>query len=250
MRCGRLFLKAANTVRRGWSMALLVSLGITGLTVRASAQAGTGTISGRVTDANLGTPLTGVSVRVTGTQIGGQTSDDGRYTIRGVRAGTAEIQVNRIGYEAKKATVTVGDGQTATADVTLSQAAFSLSEVVVTVTGAQKKAEISNTVASVDVAAKAQETTANSLGQLLSGQAAGVQIISAGAAGGGSKIRIRGQSSLSLGNSPVVYIDGVKVNSEVSTGSATRSSRGSMRLRSARPHCVRVSSRSRRPNRR
>ena len=92
-------------------------------------------------------------------------------------------------------------------------------------TGAQKKAEIANTVASVDIAAKAQETSANSLGQLLSGQAAGVQIISAGAAGGGSRIRIRGASSLSLGNAPVVYVDGIKVNSEATTGSATRSSR-------------------------
>ena len=81
----------------------------------------------------------------------------------------------------------VAAGQTSTQDATLPQAAFSLSEVVVTVTGAQKKAEIANTVASVDIAAKAQETTANSLGQLLSGQAAGVQIISAGAAGGGSE---------------------------------------------------------------
>ena len=52
------------------------------------------------------------------------------------------------------------------------------------------------------------------LGQLLSGQAAGVQIVSAGAAGGGSRIRIRGQSSLSLGNAPVVYVDGIKVNSD------------------------------------
>src|SRR4029077_16014746 len=90
---------------------------------------------------------------------------------------------------------------------------------------AQKKAEIANTVASVDIAAKAQETSANSLGQLLSGQAAGVQIISAGAAGGGSRIRIRGASSLSLGNAPVVYVDGIKVNSQASDGSATRSSR-------------------------
>src|SRR5262249_10434676 len=84
---------------------------------------------------------------------------------------------------------------------------------------------IANTVASVDIASKAVETTSNSLGQLISGQAAGVQVISAGAAGGGSRIRIRGQSSLSLGNSPVVDVDGGKVYSEATTASATRSSR-------------------------
>ena len=155
-------------------------------------------ISGRVTDATSGVPIGGASVRVGATQLGAQTGEDGRYTIRGVTAGSVELQVNRIGYEAKKSTVRVTAGQTTTADLTLGQAAFSLGEVVVTVTGAQKKAEIANTVASVDIATKATETTANSLGQLLSGQAAGVQIVSAGAAGGGSRIRIRGQSSLSL----------------------------------------------------
>lgn len=71
------------------------------------------------------------------------------------------IQFNRIGDEAKKAAVNVGPGQTATQDDTLPQAAFSLSEVVVTMTEAQK-AEIAKTVASVDIASKAQETTANS----------------------------------------------------------------------------------------
>src|SRR5215468_10054472 len=203
----------------------LALLALLGTSRGATAQGPTGTISGRVTDAAAGTPVAGAAVRVAGTQIGAQSAEDGRYTVRLVQPGTVTLQVNRIGFEAKRVTVTVVAGETATADVALSQAAFSLSEVVVTVTGAQKKAEISNTVASVDVAAKATETTAQSLGQLLSGQAAGVQIMSAGAAGGGSRIRIRGQSSLSMGNSPVVYVDGVKVYSDATTASATRSSR-------------------------
>ncbi|HEY9228641.1 MAG TPA: SusC/RagA family TonB-linked outer membrane protein [Gemmatimonadaceae bacterium] len=205
--------------------AALALLGVLATQEIAFAQTGTGSITGRATDATSGVPMAGVSVRVAGTQLGAQTGDDGRYTIRGVSPGSVSLQANRIGYEAKKATVTVEAGQTATADLTLTQAAFSLSEVVVTVTGAQKKAEISNTVASVDIAAKASETTAQSLGQLLSGQAAGVQILSSGAAGGGSKIRIRGASSLSMGNAPVVYVDGIKVNSEAQTGNNTRSSR-------------------------
>jgi len=209
-----------------WCSLLVGLASIVGVDRDALAQAtNTGTIAGRVVDAGSGVPLVGASVRVSATQIGAATTGDGRYTIRGVRPGATEIIVTRIGYEPKRSTVTVTAGGTVTADVSLSQSAFSLSEVVVTVTGAQRKAEIANTVASVDIGTKATETTANSLGQLISGQAAGVQIISAGAAGGGSRIRIRGQSSLSLGNSPVVYIDGVKVYSEATTASATRSSR-------------------------
>ena len=214
-------------VRRGhWVGVVAVAALLVGVRWSALGQAtNTGTIAGRVTDAGSGVPLVGASIRVSGTQVGAATTEDGRYTIRGVRPGATEIVITRIGYEPKRSTVTVTAGGTATADISLTQSAFSLSEVVVTVTGAQRKAEIANTVASVDIGTKATETTANSLGQLISGQAAGVQIISAGAAGGGSRIRIRGQSSLSLGNSPVVYIDGVKVYSEATTASATRSSR-------------------------
>jgi TonB-linked SusC/RagA family outer membrane protein len=211
-----------GSARWRWSRAVVVVLGLAFTSERAAAQ---GTVTGRVTDATAGIPLVGAAIRVSGTQIGASTTDDGRYTIRGVRPGATEIVVTRIGFEPKRVNVTVTAGDTTTVNVALSQAVFSLSEVVVTVTGAQRRAEIANTVASVDVAAKATETTANSLGQLLSGQAAGVQIISAGAAGGGSRIRIRGQSSLSLGNSPVVYIDGIKVYSDATTASATRSSR-------------------------
>ena len=226
MRLGRLASPPVHPPRRAeWRRWALAIVGVVAAAQIAGAQAATGSITGRVTDAANGVPMVGVSVRVTGTQIGSQTGDDGRYTIRGVTPGVVTITFNRIGYEAKKASLNVAPGQTSTQDATLPQAAFSLSEVVVTVTGAQKKAEIANTVASVDIATKAQETSANSLGQLLSGQAAGVQIVSAGAAGGGSRIRIRGASSLSLGNAPVVYVDGVKVNSEATTGSATLSSR-------------------------
>jgi len=211
--------------QRGTSVLVLLA-SLVGVRGTALAQAtNTGTIAGKVTDAGSGVPLVGVAVRVSGTQIGAATTDDGRYTIRGVRPGATEIVVTRIGYEPKRKSVTVTANETVTADVAMTQSAFSLSEVVVTVTGAQRKAEIANTVASVDIGTKATETTANSLGQLISGQAAGVQIVSAGAAGGGSRIRIRGQSSLSLGNSPVVYVDGVKVYSEATSASATRSSR-------------------------
>ena len=89
----------------------------------------TGTIAGRVSDANSGIPLVGASIRVSGTQIGAATTDDGRYTIRGVRPGATEIVVTRIGYEPKRTSVTVTAGGTVTADVAMSQSAFSLSEV-------------------------------------------------------------------------------------------------------------------------
>jgi TonB-linked SusC/RagA family outer membrane protein len=139
--------------------------------------------------------------------------------------------VNRIGYESKTSTATVTAGGTATVNVELGQAAFSLQTVVTTVTGAQSKAEISNTVATVDVASKIAEAPVVSTGQLLSGRASGVQVVSQGATGAGSRIRIRGQSSLSLSNDPLIYVDGVRVNGSSggsgSTGAQQQSTGGS-----------------------
>ena len=195
-----------------WLAVVFAALGIAA-TGRAALAQSTGAITGRVTEAGTAQPLA-ASIRVTGTQIGAQTSPDGRYTIRGVAPGTVDLQVSHIGYEAKHVSVTVTAGGTATADVVLTQAPFSLAAVVTTVTGVQSKAEISNTVASIDVASQIAEAPISTAGELLSGRAAGVQVLSSGAVGSGSRIRIRGASSLSLSNDPIVYVDGVRVDAK------------------------------------
>ena len=176
-------------------------------------QTGTGSVTGRVIDAGVGTPLRGASVRVGLTQLGAQTGDDGRYTIRGVTPGTVDLQVNRIGYEVKRERQRNRrrhrDGEHhAHSGCVLAR------EVVTTVTGTQSKAEISNTVATIDVARRSPRRRSRPTGQLLSGRASGVQVISSGAVGSGSRIRIRGQSSLSLSNDPIVYVDGVRVDAK------------------------------------
>lgn len=173
----------------------------------------TGTVIGRVTDAATGAPIAAANVVVAGTQLGTTTSDDGRFTLRNLNTGPIELLVNRIGYEAKRAPVTVLANQSATVNVTLTQAAFSLSAVVTTATGQQRKVELANTTSQINLADKVAELPASTLGQVLSGRSAGVQVTSGGGAGQGSRIRIRGQSSLSLSNEPVVIIDGVRATS-------------------------------------
>lgn len=204
-------------VRGSWRRAIALSAALFVAVPSLSAQ-NTSTVSGRVTDSGSGLPVTAARVFVTGTSNGTQTGVDGRYTLRTAPAGTFELTVTRLGYEAKKVSVTAAAGQTATADVTIAQATYSLAEVVTTVTGSQKKAELGNTVATIDVGAKIAEAPIRDLGQLLNGRAAGVQVTSAGATGSGSRIRIRGQASFGLSNEPLVYIDGVRVISN--TGSS------------------------------
>ncbi|MGE5099986.1 MAG: carboxypeptidase-like regulatory domain-containing protein, partial [Deltaproteobacteria bacterium] len=146
-------------------MLAVAAIGIAGAAGGASAQGGSGgTITGRVTEAGTSAPLGSASIRVTGTQIGAQSAPDGRYTIRGVKPGTVDLQITRIGYQAKHVNVTVTGGATVTTDFVLTQAPFSLAAVVTTVTGVQSKAEISNTVASIDVTSKIAETPITTTG--------------------------------------------------------------------------------------
>jgi len=184
---------------------------------RAEAQAAGGTISGRVTDAATGNPVAQVRVLVAGTQNGTLTADNGRYTLRVTTTGSVTLDVNRIGYEAQKLTVTVG-ATPVVADVQIKQAAFSLAAVVTTVTGQQRKVELANATAQINVAEKIAELPVSNMGSLLSGRTSSVQVVQTGATGTGSRIRIRGQNSFSLSNDPIVVIDGVRATSTTSNG--------------------------------
>jgi TonB-linked SusC/RagA family outer membrane protein len=184
---------------------------------RAEAQAAGGTISGRVTDAATGNPVSQVRVLIAGTQNGTLTADNGRYTLRVTTTGAVTLDVNRIGYEAQKLTVTVG-ATPVVADVQIKQAAFSLAAVVTTVTGQQRKVELANATAQINVAEKLAELPVSNMGSLLSGRTSSVQVVQTGATGTGSRIRIRGQNSFSLSNDPIVVIDGVRATSTTSNG--------------------------------
>ncbi len=81
-----------------------------------AAQAAEGTITGVVTDAASGQPVGQVRVLISGTTNGTLTADNGRYTIRSVPSGTITLDVNRIGYDPKKVTVTVSGTTPAVAD--------------------------------------------------------------------------------------------------------------------------------------
>jgi len=223
---------------RGGRWAALLATVLTLSTVaprHVAAQGQTGTIVGRVTDATTGAPISSVNVLIAGTQLGTLTADDGRFTLRNINSGAVELVVNRIGYEAKRVPVTVVANSSATANVTLTQAAFSLAAVVTTVTGQTRKVELANTTSQIAVADKIAELPATTLGQVLSGRSAGVQVVQTGATGTGSRIRIRGTASLSLSNDPVVIIDGVRINSGTNSSSIGIGGSGPSRLDDINP---------------
>ncbi len=195
-----------------------------------------GQISGRVTDAASGQPIPGVQIAVVGTGLGAMTLDDGRYAIANVPDGVHRVRTRRIGYTAEERSVTVA-GADVTVDFALAAATVSLDEVVVTGTagGTQRRA-IGNVVASVNADSVLAKAPISNVDQLLGQRTAGVMMLpGTGQVGTGSAVRIRGSSSLSLTNEPIIYIDGVRMDSDAHRGPSQRGGANVSRLNDINP---------------
>lgn len=202
-----------SAVARQLAVTILLPLLVAASAAGAVAQGGT--ITGTVTDAATRQPLVAAQVFITGTTLGSTTGADGKYSISGVKPGTVEVSVRRIGYGSASRQVQVAEGQSATADFALKSAAVSLSEIVVTATGEQRKREIGNAVSTIDAAKQAELKAPTNIATLIQGNATGVDITSAsGTVGNAVNFKIRGNTSINLDNTPIVYVDGARINTD------------------------------------
>jgi len=183
-----------------------------------------GTITGVVVDAGSRVPIPSAQVQIVGTTRGVVTGEDGRFRIAGVRPGTYQVRVLRLGYQGSSQTVTVTSGGNNELSFALPQAAVSLEQVVTTATGeGERKREIGSAVATMQPAI-AQITAAQNVSQLITGKVAGIDVQQAGGTvGSGSRIRIRGATSLSLTNEPLIVVDGIRFNNSVANSTTTGS---------------------------
>ena len=177
----------------------------------------TGVISGTVVGAtsSSGIPSAQVLVVETGTRV--VTDGNGRFRVGGLNGPTVTLEVRRLGFRPLRQTVRVGSNDLR---IPLAEQSVSLDEVVVTGTpGGQAKREIGNAVSIVNASQVVEQGTVNNVQQLLNARAPGVFVIPAtGNVGTGSRIRIRGASSPSLSNEPLIYIDGVRSNNQTGSG--------------------------------
>src|SRR5690349_3183048 len=197
------------------AVGLLASLGA------GPVQAQQSTIAGQVTDKSSQQPIAGAQVLVAGTSLQAITGRDGRYTIGRVPPGQYRVQARLIGYATGTTSVSIGAGQTASADFVLTAAAIPLEAVVISATGEEQiKRELGNTVGSIDAAKINQEAAPENASDLLNSRIPGVEVMqSGGTTGSGSRIRIRGATSLSLRNEPIVVVDGVRIDNTPQAGS-------------------------------
>ena len=198
--------------------AVLAVGGLCGATT-AQAQNATAIIEGKVTDGTSQRALEAVQVFISDTRLGGITNAQGTFRITGVPVPGGSraviLRVRALGYSPASKPLTLTGGQTARADFPLSTSAIQLNQVVVTGSGQKTETKrLGNTVAVIQPPANAP---INDISNLLTAREPGlVGVIGGGLSGQGAAIRIRGNSSLSQSNEPIIFIDGVRMNNGAS----------------------------------
>lgn len=179
-------------------------------------------VTGTVTDTN-GSPIPGVSVVEKNTTNGVATDFDGNYTIE-LSDNDAVLVFSALGYAKREITV----GQSSTINIVLQEDSEELNEVVVTALGIRKDArKLGYAVSKVDAEEVNVNRTTNFMNSL-QGKVAGVNVSSLGTGPGGStKVRLRGQSSISGRNDPLIVVNGVPIDN-TNFGTNPRSTGGEL----------------------
>ncbi|WKN45208.1 SusC/RagA family TonB-linked outer membrane protein [Tunicatimonas pelagia] len=180
-------------------------------------------ISGKVTSEEGGDPLPGVNVILKGTTQGTVTDIEGDFSLS-VPSEDGILVFSFIGLESTEVVI----GNQSTLNVTMSEDAQQLSEVVVTALGVERE-ERSLGYAVQEV--KGEELTQareTNIVNSLAGKVAGVQVTGAsGNIGGSSRVILRGINSISGDNQPLFVIDGTPIdNSNFNTTNTQRGSGG------------------------
>ncbi len=179
-----------------WAVALMAVPAVSAQTL---------TVSGTVTDPT-GEVLIGVSVSVKGEQQHAVATDfDGNYTLEAVPAG-GTLVFSYVGFKAVEEPV----GGRSKIDVTMTEDNELLDEVVVVGYGSLSRKELSSSIVQVN-RDDFQRGAMNSPMEMLTGKVAGLNVSSTASANpnAGADLQVRGATSLSAGNGPLIVIDGV-----------------------------------------
>jgi TonB-linked SusC/RagA family outer membrane protein len=173
-------------------------------------------ITGKVSSADDGGTLPGVSISVKGSTLGTITDMDGKFNLK-VPADAKTLVFSFVGMAAQEVAI----GNQSVFNIQLKSENISVDEVVVVGYGVQKKRDVTSSISqvkSVDIAEKASP----SFVQQIAGRASGVQIVQSSAdLGTPPDIRIRGVNTISSGSQPLVVINGIPATSGNIGGSYT-----------------------------
>ena len=165
-------------------------------------------VSGKVTSTDDAQPIPGVNILLKGATTGTVTDSDGLFKLPVPSTG-GTLVFSFIGMVTQE--VEIGDRMMI--DVQLAPDTKQLSEVVVVGYGTQERADVTGSISKIK-SSEIQNLPVTSYEQALQGRTPGVQISSpSGELGAAMKIRVRGASSVTANNQPLVVIDGFIVTS-------------------------------------
>jgi TonB-dependent starch-binding outer membrane protein SusC len=159
-------------------------------------------IKGKISDPK-GEPLPGVTILIKGTSIGTASSPTGEYSLQSPQQ-NGTLVISFIGYTAKE----VAFNGAGTHNITLTEDAKALEEVVVVGYGTQRKSDLTGSIASANIEAFRESPNVSIL-QSLQGSVPGVSIGQTNQAGEEASITIRGKSTLSGNESPLIVVDNI-----------------------------------------
>jgi TonB-linked SusC/RagA family outer membrane protein len=203
-------------------LAALTFAAVAQISIAAPLRAQDNSVSGRVRAAGSDEPLPGAQISVSGGTQRAATDNQGRFRIGGLTGTTVTLDVRRIGYRSERVAARVGQTDLI---IALVSSPASLEAMVVTGTpGATQKRELGNSIGTINAADIVETAPILSMQGLLNGRTPGLVILpTSGQVGTGSQVRIRGQASLSLGNNPLLFVDGVRVNNQAASGPQSQS---------------------------
>lgn len=165
-------------------------------------------VSGRVLADSSKQGLSGVTVAIKGGQST-TTNVEGRYSITIPDKANVVLVFTSVGFGRKEVSV----GSKTVVDVTLTEEASTLNDIVVIGYGSVKRKDLTGTVSSISGAQLEKVPVAN-VAEALTGRLPGVQVTTVdGQPGADVVIRVRGGGSITGNNDPIYIVDGMQVSS-------------------------------------
>ena len=174
------------------------------------------TIAGSVTSEGGG-PVAGALVTSLRSRLSATTDATGRFRIvvpvGRIAAGPDALRLERIGYGSTDVPFELHNGDIRV-DAVLPLQAVALDQVVVTGTaGNQERRAQAAVIGTIDAAEVVRQSPIQNVTQMLQARLPGINITeSSGTTGAAARIHIRGASSISLSNQPLVFLDGVRID--------------------------------------
>jgi len=174
----------------------------------------TGTLVGRVSNATTGAPISSAQVAIVDAALLAPADANGKFKLDNVPIAARTLQIRAIGYEPVVAVFALSANETTTVVITMTAKPLELDAVVATgLTGDMRRRAVGNSITALNANDVIAQSTVVSLAEVLQAKVPGLALLQpSGAVGTAASFRLRGAGSLNAGNSPAIYVDGVRVS--------------------------------------